>query len=167
MRLTNSQCGVSLLPTYIDNAFNGMDEGDVTNHIAKVLEITEWIKMPNVEKNELRLHVFSKSLSGDAKRWEYSLIPIPACCDIDNPDELCRTKEFTVVRHSIGNDEEFIIVGPSKVSTVERTPGSMSCIYHELFNRKDRGWTEPYGDLAETMIWYILKRTCVELIRAC
>ncbi|GJR83527.1 reverse transcriptase domain-containing protein [Tanacetum coccineum] len=25
---------------------------------------------------------------------------------------------------------------------------------------------EPYGDLAETMIWYILKRTCVELIRA-
>ncbi|GJV77784.1 hypothetical protein Tco_1509368 [Tanacetum coccineum] len=26
---------------------------------------------------------------------------------------------------------------------------------------------EQYGDLAETMIWYILKRTCVELIRAC
>ncbi|GJY90273.1 hypothetical protein Tco_0505469 [Tanacetum coccineum] len=24
---------------------------------------------------------------------------------------------------------------------------------------------EPYGDLAETMIWYILKKTCVELIR--
>ncbi|GKA85573.1 hypothetical protein Tco_0807227 [Tanacetum coccineum] len=26
---------------------------------------------------------------------------------------------------------------------------------------------EQYGDLAKTMIWYILKRTCVELIRAC
>ncbi|GKA51592.1 hypothetical protein Tco_0744788 [Tanacetum coccineum] len=26
---------------------------------------------------------------------------------------------------------------------------------------------ESYGDLAETMIWYILKRTCVELIRTC
>ncbi|GJT07183.1 hypothetical protein Tco_0841645 [Tanacetum coccineum] len=25
---------------------------------------------------------------------------------------------------------------------------------------------EPYDDLAETMIWYILKKTCVELIRA-
>ncbi|GJY77142.1 reverse transcriptase domain-containing protein [Tanacetum coccineum] len=37
----------------VDNAFNGMNEGDVTNHIARVLEITEWIKMPNVEKNEL------------------------------------------------------------------------------------------------------------------
>ncbi|GJW13953.1 hypothetical protein Tco_0018086 [Tanacetum coccineum] len=25
---------------------------------------------------------------------------------------------------------------------------------------------EQYGDLAETMIWYMLKKTCVELIRA-
>ncbi|GKB81885.1 hypothetical protein Tco_0948780 [Tanacetum coccineum] len=172
-----------------------MNEGDVTNHIAKVLEITEWIKMPNVEKNELRLHVFSKSLSGDAETWwnneinrttitwsellwefylnerikgtigdldkynepceenttktcsdtfykpyldaqeakdiyevidkEYSLIPIPARRDIDNPDDLCRTEEFTVVRHSIGDDEEFVTVGPSKINIVERTPGSM------------------------------------------
>ncbi|GKF52502.1 hypothetical protein Tco_0159412, partial [Tanacetum coccineum] len=52
-----------------DNAFNGMDGGDFIDHIAKVLEITEWIKMPNVEKSELRLHVFSKSLSGDAEKW--------------------------------------------------------------------------------------------------
>ncbi|GKB56567.1 hypothetical protein Tco_0912753 [Tanacetum coccineum] len=241
-----------------DNAFNGMDGGDVTDHIAKVLEITEWIKMPNVKKNELRLHVFSKSLSGDAERWwndeinettitwselndkffhkyyplshtcnskipddldngtdyfkfiywlaskfdnyweidkntknrlwefyvnerakgtigdldeykepckrtcsdtfykpyldaqeakdiyevinrEYSPIPILARRDIDNPNKLCRTEEFTVVRHSIGNDEEFITVGPSKINTVERTPDSMSSIYHELFNKKDRG----------------------------
>ncbi|GJX21793.1 hypothetical protein Tco_0226238, partial [Tanacetum coccineum] len=71
---------------------------------------------------------------------DYSTIPIPARRDIDNPDELCKTEEFTVVRHSIGNDEEFVAVGPSKINTVERTSGSMSCIYHELFNRKDRGW---------------------------
>ncbi|GJU11930.1 putative reverse transcriptase domain-containing protein [Tanacetum coccineum] len=71
---------------------------------------------------------------------EYSPILIPVRRDIDNPDELCRTKEFIVVRHSIGNDEEFITVRPSKINTFERTPGSMSCIYHELFDRKDRGW---------------------------
>ncbi|GJV02399.1 hypothetical protein Tco_1335968, partial [Tanacetum coccineum] len=237
-----------------DNAFNGINRGDVTNHIAKVLEITEWIKMPNVENNELRLHVFSKSLSRDAETYkipddldngtdyfefiywlaskfdnyweinrntknglwefyvnehtkgtigdlnkynepceenitrtcsdtfykpyldaqeakdiyevinrEYSPIPTPTHHDIGNPDDLCKTEEFTVMRHSIGDDEEFVTVGPSKINTVERTPGSMSCIYHELLNRKDRGWE----DLAETMIWYILKRTCVELIRAC
>ncbi|GJY55625.1 hypothetical protein Tco_0454740 [Tanacetum coccineum] len=206
-----------------DNAFNGMDGRDVIDHIAKVLEITEWIKIPNVEMNELRLQAFSKSLSEDAMTckilddldngtdyiefiywlvskfdnyweidkniknglWEfyigdlneykkpckktcsdtfykpyldvqeakdiyevinreYSLIPIPARRDIDNPDKLCRTEEFTVVQHSIGNDEEFITVGPSKINIVERNHGSMSCIYHELLNRKDHGWEEPY-----------------------
>ncbi|GJY18493.1 hypothetical protein Tco_0389984 [Tanacetum coccineum] len=155
--------GDEFLKILQDNAFNGLDGGYITDHIAKVLEITEWIKMPNVEKNELRIHVFSKSLCGDAKtskilddldndaqdandvyeviNREYSPIPIPSRRDIDNPDELCKTKEFTVVRHSIDNDEEFVIVGPSKVSTLERTPSSMSCIYHELFNSKDHGWT--------------------------
>ncbi|GJS55371.1 hypothetical protein Tco_0628733 [Tanacetum coccineum] len=262
--ITNSKLkiGDEFLKILQDNAFNGMNGGDITDHIAKVLEITEWIKMPNVEKNELRLHVFSKSLSGDAETWwnneingititwselnnkffhkyyplshtcnseipddmdnetdyfefiywlaskfdnyweidkntknrlwefymngrakgtiddldeykepceentkktcldtlykpyleaheakdiyevinrEYSLMPIPARCDIDNPNELCRTEEFTVVRHSIGDDEEFVTVGPSKINTIGETPGSMSCIYHELLNRKDHG----------------------------
>nr|GEV92378.1 hypothetical protein [Tanacetum cinerariifolium]GEV97737.1 hypothetical protein [Tanacetum cinerariifolium] len=61
--------GDEFLKILQNNAFNGMNEGDVTDHIVKVLEIKEWIKMPNVEKNELRLHVFSKSLSGDAETW--------------------------------------------------------------------------------------------------
>ncbi|GKE86071.1 hypothetical protein Tco_1559813, partial [Tanacetum coccineum] len=51
-----------------DNSFNGMDGSDITDYIAKVLEITEWIKIPNADKDELRLHVFSKSLSGDAEK---------------------------------------------------------------------------------------------------
>ncbi|GJR59477.1 hypothetical protein Tco_1501639 [Tanacetum coccineum] len=90
---------------------------------------------------------------------EYSPIPILARRDIDNPNELCRTEEFIVVRHSIGNNEEFIAVGPSKTNAVERTPDSMSCIYHELFNKKDRGWE----DLAETMIWILPYATVVNL----
>ncbi|GJU10101.1 hypothetical protein Tco_1132497 [Tanacetum coccineum] len=61
--------GKEFLKILHDNSFNGMDGSDVTNHIAKVLEITEWIKIPNVDKNELRLHVFSKLLSGDVEKW--------------------------------------------------------------------------------------------------
>ncbi|GJQ96990.1 retrotransposon protein [Tanacetum coccineum] len=49
------------------------------------------------------------------------------------------------------------VSGPSKVSTVERTPGSMSCIYHKLFNIKDHRCTEPYGDLAETIICLVAR----------
>ncbi|GJY32969.1 hypothetical protein Tco_0417438 [Tanacetum coccineum] len=69
--ITTSELKISdeFLKILQDNAFNGMNGGDVTDHIAKVLKITEWIKIPNVEINELRIHVFSKSLSGDAKTW--------------------------------------------------------------------------------------------------
>ncbi|GJW58362.1 hypothetical protein Tco_0105093 [Tanacetum coccineum] len=151
-----------------------MDGGDVTDHIAKVLEITEWIKMPNVENNELRLHVFLKSLSGDAKTWWNNEINETTITWSELNDKFFH--KYYPLSHTYNskipddmdnsNDEEFVTVGPRKVSNVERTPGSMSCIHHELFNRKDRGWTEPYGDLAETMIWYILKKTRVELIRA-
>ncbi|GJY95775.1 glutamate--tRNA ligase, cytoplasmic [Tanacetum coccineum] len=71
-----------------DNTFNCMDGGDVINHIAKeAKDIYEVIDR------------------------EYSPIPITAHRDIDNPDKLCKTEEFTVIRHSIGNDEEFVTVG--------------------------------------------------------
>ncbi|GJU06575.1 hypothetical protein Tco_1123005 [Tanacetum coccineum] len=62
---------------------------------------------------------------------DYSPIPIPVHHNISNPNELCQTKEFTVIRNSVGSCEEYI--------TVEETPSIMSCIYHELFNKKDHG----------------------------
>ncbi|GJT09703.1 hypothetical protein Tco_0856745 [Tanacetum coccineum] len=61
--------GDEFLKILEDNAFNGMDGGDITDHIAKMLKITKWIKMPDVDKNELRLYAFSKSLNGNAKKW--------------------------------------------------------------------------------------------------
>ncbi|GJT97542.1 hypothetical protein Tco_1093060 [Tanacetum coccineum] len=146
-----------------DNAFNGIDGGDVIDHTAKVLEILEWIKIPNVDKDQLRLHVFPISLSGHAKEWwdnepyldaqegngiynfeesnEYSPpIPVSIKYDVDNPDEVCKSEEFKVIRYSIGTDEEFITISPSKYETWGKTYGSMSCIYHDLFNKKFRGW---------------------------
>nr|GEZ49243.1 hypothetical protein [Tanacetum cinerariifolium] len=71
---------------------------------------------------------------------DYFSIPLPAHRDISNPDELCQTEKFVVVRYSVGYSEEYIVVGPRKNSIVEKLPGNMSCIYHELFNKKDRGW---------------------------
>ncbi|GJU62009.1 hypothetical protein Tco_1243844 [Tanacetum coccineum] len=206
--ITNSklEIGDDFLKLLQDNAFNGMDKGDVTYHIAKnkipddlddrtdYFEFIHWLasKFDNyweIDKNiknrlwEFYVNECTKGTIGDLDEYkepceentkktcldafykpyldaqeakdiydvidkEYSPIPIPARRDIDNPDELCRTEEFTIIQHSIGNDEEFVTVSPSKISTVERTPSSMSCIYHELFNRKDYGWE----DLAENEI---------------
>ncbi|GKC40026.1 hypothetical protein Tco_1052410 [Tanacetum coccineum] len=254
--------GDKFLKILRDNAFNGMDRGDVIDHIARIVKITEWIKIPDINKNRLRVHVFSKSLSNDAKKWrndeiegtaiswdelkekffhkyyplsktcnsetpddldngtdyfeflywlaskfdnyweidkttrcglwefyvnertkgmigdlhdeprnenshitysewfykphldthdsdeiyeiidkEGSLILGPAHHNICNQDELCKTEEFTVVRYSMGLDKEFVAVEPSKISTVKRTTGSMSCIYHNLFDKRNHRWT--------------------------
>ncbi|GJS91279.1 hypothetical protein Tco_0773915 [Tanacetum coccineum] len=246
-KISKFKIGDEFLKILRDNAFNGMDGGDIINHITKVLEILEWIKIPNVDQNQLRLHVFPISLSGDAKKWwnneiegtvttwnklgekffhkyyplshtcnskipddldngtdyfeflywlesnfknhweidkntenglwefyvkqctkgsisdlepskdecdklneiynfeesnkDFSPIPIPTHSDISNLDELCKSKEFMVVRYSIGSNEEFITVSPSKCNTWGKPHGTMSCIYHDLFNKKDHGWT--------------------------
>ncbi|GJU36222.1 hypothetical protein Tco_1184576 [Tanacetum coccineum] len=66
---TKFKIGDEFLKILNDNAFNRIDGGDVIDHNSKVLEILEWIKIPNVNENQLRLHVFPISLSGHAKEW--------------------------------------------------------------------------------------------------
>nr|GEU88518.1 hypothetical protein [Tanacetum cinerariifolium] len=61
--------GDEFLKILHDNSFNGMNGSDIAEHIGKVLETTEWVKILNVDKDELRLHALSKSLSEDAKKW--------------------------------------------------------------------------------------------------
>ncbi|GJR94916.1 hypothetical protein Tco_0267090 [Tanacetum coccineum] len=51
------------------NAYCGTDDEDVVDHIAKVLEILDLIKTPNVDTYCLRMKVFPLSLAGDARQW--------------------------------------------------------------------------------------------------
>ncbi|GJY17521.1 hypothetical protein Tco_0389012 [Tanacetum coccineum] len=224
---TTIEIGDEFVKILQDNAFNGVDGGDVIEHIAKVLEILEWIKMPDVDKDRLRLHIFPISLNRRAKEWwdneikdtittwkdlskkffhkyyplsltyhskipddldkgtyyleflewlgskfknhwnmeentknglyaqegngiynfkesnQYSPpIPVPIEYDINNPVEVSKFKEFKVIRYSIGTDEEFITISPSKYDTWGKTYGSMPYIYHDVFNKKFRGWLD-------------------------
>ncbi|GKC52869.1 hypothetical protein Tco_1075614 [Tanacetum coccineum] len=52
-----------------NNAYSGSEEEDMIGHIAKVLEILDLIKIPNVDTNRLRVHVFPFSLTGAARKW--------------------------------------------------------------------------------------------------
>ncbi|GJY15119.1 hypothetical protein Tco_0385541 [Tanacetum coccineum] len=52
-----------------NNAYNGSEEEDVIDHIAKVLEILDSIKIPNVDTDRLRVHVFPLSLTDAARKW--------------------------------------------------------------------------------------------------
>ncbi|GJZ24152.1 hypothetical protein Tco_0561611 [Tanacetum coccineum] len=74
---------------------------------------------------------------------EYSpQMPIPTKCGVSNLDEFCKSEEFRVIRYSIGSNEEYITISPSKCDTWGKTHGTMSCIYHDLFNKKDHRWLD-------------------------
>ncbi|GKF16699.1 hypothetical protein Tco_0061617, partial [Tanacetum coccineum] len=51
------------------NAYCGTDDEDVVGHIAKVLEMPNLIKTPNVDTYHLRMMGFPLSLVGDARQW--------------------------------------------------------------------------------------------------
>ncbi|GKD14875.1 hypothetical protein Tco_1199282 [Tanacetum coccineum] len=108
-------------------------------------------------------------------------ILVPAKVNFGNPNELCKSEEFVIVRYLIGIDEEFITLSPGNYNAWVKTHESISSFYHDLFNKKFRGWMQydvslglGYGilttctDLAikKSTIWYTLKKTCVELVRA-
>ncbi|GJW73259.1 hypothetical protein Tco_0132629 [Tanacetum coccineum] len=49
--------------------FSESKEEDMVDHIAKVLEILNSIKIPNVDTDRLRVHVFPFSLTGATRKW--------------------------------------------------------------------------------------------------
>ncbi|GKC63562.1 hypothetical protein Tco_1096160 [Tanacetum coccineum] len=61
--------GDKFLQILRDNTFNGVDKGDVIDHMEKVLEISEWIKILDVDHNRIRLHIFPILLSLHAREW--------------------------------------------------------------------------------------------------
>ncbi|GJV75146.1 hypothetical protein Tco_1506730 [Tanacetum coccineum] len=76
-----------LLTKLQNNTFSRRCEEDVIGHIGKVLEILELAKIADAQEAKDIYEVINR---------EYSPIPIPTRHDIDNPDDLCRTEEFTV-----------------------------------------------------------------------
>ncbi|GKD57720.1 hypothetical protein Tco_1291107, partial [Tanacetum coccineum] len=52
-----------------NNAYSGSEEEDVIDYIAKVHEILDSIKIPNVDTDRLRVHVFPLSLTSVARKW--------------------------------------------------------------------------------------------------
>ncbi|GJV50371.1 hypothetical protein Tco_1440583 [Tanacetum coccineum] len=52
-----------------NNAYNRTEEEDVVEHIAKVLEILDLIKIPNVDTDRLLMHIFPFSLTDATQKW--------------------------------------------------------------------------------------------------
>nr|GEX17080.1 hypothetical protein [Tanacetum cinerariifolium]GEX19295.1 hypothetical protein [Tanacetum cinerariifolium] len=65
----NIEFSKEILTELQSNAYHKKFDKDVVDHIGKVLEILDLIKILNVETDRLRVKVFPLSLADDAKQW--------------------------------------------------------------------------------------------------
>ncbi|GJZ66942.1 hypothetical protein Tco_0630182 [Tanacetum coccineum] len=65
------ELNMELLTELRNIAYSGRVEEDVVDHIAKILEILDLIKIANVDPFQLRIEVFPLSLARDARKCNY------------------------------------------------------------------------------------------------
>ncbi|GKD29211.1 hypothetical protein Tco_1239989 [Tanacetum coccineum] len=70
---TNDDMNIELNKEFLmelkSNAYHGMFDEDVVDHITKVLEILDLINILGVDSHQLRMKVFPLSLADDARQW--------------------------------------------------------------------------------------------------
>ncbi|GKE05991.1 hypothetical protein Tco_1398009 [Tanacetum coccineum] len=70
---TNDDMNIELSKEFLmelkRNAYHGMFDEDIVDHIAKVLEMFDLISIPGVDSNQLRMKVFPLSLADNARKW--------------------------------------------------------------------------------------------------
>ncbi|GJZ78658.1 hypothetical protein Tco_0643495 [Tanacetum coccineum] len=68
----------------------------------------------------------------------------PQSKNINNkqPNEgVCRVDKFEVIKYTIEDNEEFLAICTRECDSWERTINGVSSIYHDIFCKKDEGWT--------------------------
>ncbi|GJR53515.1 hypothetical protein Tco_1404036 [Tanacetum coccineum] len=71
--ITDNNINIELSKEFLielkNNAYHGMFDEDVVDHIAKVLGLLYLIKIPGVDSHRLRMKVFPLLLADDARQW--------------------------------------------------------------------------------------------------
>nr|GEV34836.1 hypothetical protein [Tanacetum cinerariifolium] len=71
--ITNDEMNIELSEEFLmklrSNAYYETFNGDLVDHIAKVLEMLDLIKIPNVDSHRLRMKIFPLLLADDARQW--------------------------------------------------------------------------------------------------
>ncbi|GKD67096.1 hypothetical protein Tco_1309204 [Tanacetum coccineum] len=60
----------------------------------------------------------------------------------EQPNEgICRVDKFKVIKYTIGDSEEFLAICTRECDSWAQTVNGVSSIYHDIFRKKDEGWT--------------------------
>ncbi|GJU26343.1 hypothetical protein Tco_1164964 [Tanacetum coccineum] len=147
-----------------NNTFSGRSEEDVIEHTGKVLKILDLVKIAGVDPFQLRMKAFPLSLSKGAKEWwinegnrdistweedayNSSGTDLSGAHQFENinneqPNKgICRVDKFEVIKYMIGDNEEFLAICTRECDSWARTVNRVSSIYHDIFRKKDEGWT--------------------------
>ncbi|GJY26401.1 hypothetical protein Tco_0401127, partial [Tanacetum coccineum] len=73
LSITSNNINIKLNTEFFEelqkNTYHGWIDEDVVNHIPKVLEMVDLIRVPGVDFHQLRMKVFPLSLTDDAWEW--------------------------------------------------------------------------------------------------
>ncbi|GJX81262.1 hypothetical protein Tco_0329411 [Tanacetum coccineum] len=73
LSITSNDIKINLSKEFLEelqkNTYHGWIDEDVIDHIAKVLEIVDLIRVPGADSHQLRMKIFSLSLTDDARKW--------------------------------------------------------------------------------------------------
>ncbi|GJV39392.1 hypothetical protein Tco_1417832 [Tanacetum coccineum] len=83
----------------------------------------------------------------------------------EQPNEgVCRVDKFEVIKYTIGDNEEFLAICIRECDSWAQTINGVSSIYHDIFRKKDEGWTEDFDALLNegSKILYCIEGTPLE-----
>ncbi|GJV13639.1 hypothetical protein Tco_1355180 [Tanacetum coccineum] len=56
-------------------------------------------------------------------------------------EKMCKVEKFKVIKYSIGDSEEFLAICTHECNSWAQIVNGLSSIYHDIFCKKDDGWT--------------------------
>ncbi|GJZ94253.1 hypothetical protein Tco_0666456 [Tanacetum coccineum] len=73
LSITSNDIKINLNKEFLEdlqkNTYHGWIDEDVIDHIAKVLEIVDLIRVPGTDSHQLRMKIFPLSLTDEARQW--------------------------------------------------------------------------------------------------
>ncbi|GJR59827.1 hypothetical protein Tco_1501989 [Tanacetum coccineum] len=93
---------------------------------------TEWVSNPYLDTNRISGRDYEASnVSCTQENQKDDPIPEPSNCKVGR---------FEMMKYSFNDDEEYITIKESEYLN-QRTVNGVSSIYHDIFRKKDEGWT--------------------------
>ncbi|GJV80566.1 hypothetical protein Tco_1516436 [Tanacetum coccineum] len=100
---------------------------------------------PFLKTNDKRSKNYHKKNNEDTnKSGDMVLSGVPHYEELTNgqlDEKVCKVEKFEVLKYSVGDSKEFLSICTRECNSWAQTVNGVSMIYHDIFQKKDDGWT--------------------------